>query len=102
MTIRFATATTGYSSVIARTVCAPAPISAVNDNGAAPCDERVLWEALRHFSQHGLHAALQAADMAEAALESGDSEGFEWWLSICSTLDRKLGARLAGRAAALA
>ena len=102
MTIRFATATKGYSSVIARTVCASVPICPVNDNGDAgdPGDERMLWEALRHFAEHGLQAAKQAAESAEAARESGDTEGFKWWLSICRKLDRPMGESLARQDAA--
>lgn len=99
MTIRFAKATPGYSAVIARRVCLLAPISPANDNGVAG-DERMMWEALRHFADHGLHAALEAAETAEAALESGDQDGFEWWLSICRMLDRPMGDRLARQAAA--
>lgn len=104
MTIRFATATTGHSSVIARTLQMSVPACPVNDNGDAAGgsagDERMLWEALRHFARHGLHAALEAAESAEAALEAGDTEGFEWWLSICRKLDRKMGESLARQAAA--
>jgi len=100
MTIRFATATNGYSSVIARRVCAPVIINPANDNPRTPADERLLWEALRHFAKHGMHAALHAAESAEAALEAGDQEAFEWWLSICRTLDRRLGDALARQEAA--
>lgn len=100
MTIRFAAAAArDYSSVIARSVCAPVPNSPANDNGHAPGDERLLWEALRHFGRHGLDAARRAVDAAETALDAGDREGFEWWLSICCMLDRQMGETLARQAA---
>lgn len=98
MTIRLATASTGTNSVIARALCSPVAFCPANDNGGG--DDHMLWEALRHFAEHGLHAALQAADAAQAALVAGDQEGFEWWLSICRKLDRKMGERLASLAAA--
>ncbi len=99
MTIRLATATSGNTSVIARTLCIPLFRRGANDNGASEDDDRMLWEALRHFAGHGLHAAKEAAAHAEAALEAGDAKEFEWWQSICVKLDRGLGARLAQLAA---
>jgi len=99
MTIRLATATTGTTSAIARALCTPLFSRAANDNGAGEGDDRMLWEALRHFADHGLHAAKEAAAHAEAALKAGDAEEFEWGQSICGKLDRRLGARLARLAA---
>lgn len=100
MTIRLATATTGSGSVIARRLSSAVLQFPANDNAEGAGDDRMLWAALRHFAAHGLHAAMQAADSAEAALEAGDDEGFAWWLSICRMLDRPLGERLARQVAA--
>lgn len=99
MTIRLAPATQGSHAAVSRWVHALLPARPANDNGCAQGDERMLWEALRHFADHGLHAALEAAESAQAALDAGDEEGFEWWLSICRMLDRPLGDRLARVAA---
>jgi hypothetical protein len=70
-----------------------------NDNGgcanANPLGDRVLRAALRHFAEHGLGAARIARAQAEAALGAGDSEGFDWWLGITRTLDRRLARSLA-------
>jgi len=98
MTIRFATASSGYSSVIARAVCAPVMYRPANDNLRSQSDDSALWEALRHFARHGLHAAARAAEAAEAALEAGDRESFEWWLEVCRKIDRPLSETLARKA----
>jgi hypothetical protein len=94
-----ATAATGTSSVIARVLCAPVLRFPANDNADSAGDDRMLWEALRHFAEHGLHAAQEAAEAARVALEAGDEDGFEWWLSVCRMLDRPLSERLARQAA---
>lgn len=101
MTIRFASTTRDYSTVIARSILAPAPLDAANDNAHSAAndrfsagDDRMLWEALRHFADHGLHAAQEAAQSARTAFDADDIESFEWWLSICRMLDRRLGDSL--------
>lgn len=99
MTIRLATAATGSSSVIARVICTPALQFPANDDEGEPGDDRILWEALRHFGDHGLRAAQEAATSAKVALEAGDHDGFEWWLSVCRMLDRKLGESLSRQGA---
>jgi hypothetical protein len=98
MTIRFATASCGYSSVIARAVSAPMMYRPANDNLLSENDDSALWEALRHFARHGLRAAARAAEAAETALEAGDRESFEWWLEVCGKIDPSLSEALARKA----
>ncbi|MEE4288935.1 MAG: hypothetical protein V2J14_06165 [Erythrobacter sp.] len=107
MTIRFAPAASASHSIgrapvcrpIARALAARAMERVGNDNGgcanANPLGDRVLRAALRHFAEHGLGAARIARAQAEAALGAGDSEGFDWWLGITRTLDRRLARSLA-------
>lgn len=119
MTIRFAAAWGGSTPVIVRALCPSAPLSAVNDNPAphgprlraarhdfasrspqhrplsktlpkACNDERMLFEALRHFAKHGLSAAAHACGRAEAADADGDGSACERWLAICHQLDRRM------------
>ncbi|MEE4155425.1 MAG: hypothetical protein V2I27_14805 [Erythrobacter sp.] len=57
-----------------------------------PADELLLRAALRHFAEHGLGAARAARAQAEAAFFAGDRQGYDWWLGITRTLDRRLAA----------
>ncbi len=59
--------------------------------------DELVKAALRHFGEYGFDAAKAAQHHAEAALAAGDEQGFDWWLGICGTLDRKLAAQLANR-----
>ena len=93
MTIRFAAARNrsklGQVISLSRSG-APAPLAA-NDNGfEAANDDTVVTEALRHFAEHGVSAARRASDKAMSAHASGDSESFDWWLSVCRVLDRRM------------
>ncbi|MEO1488215.1 MAG: hypothetical protein AAFR88_02100 [Pseudomonadota bacterium] len=56
-------------------------------------DDRLLQAALRHFAEHGLGAARAARAQADAAFLVGDQQGYDWWLSITRTLDRRLAAQ---------
>jgi len=76
----------------------PVPLSA-NDNGyEAANDDAALTEALKHFATHGVSAARRASDKAMTAHKSGDSEEFDWWLSVCRVLDRRLADTVAVKA----
>ncbi|MCX7863701.1 MAG: hypothetical protein N2423_01475 [Novosphingobium sp.] len=96
---RLACAIFGTSLIIVRSPGAALLMSACNDNERNVSDDRMLWEALRHFARHGLHAAAQAADSAQAALAAGDQQGFAWWLAICRKLDRRMSETLARHSA---
>ena len=74
-------------------VC-PGPRSPANDNGDLPDSDLLLHAALRHFAEHGISAARAARAQAEAAFFTGDRAGYDWWLAICRTLDRRLAAQL--------
>lgn len=72
----------------------PEPGAAANDNGGLPESDLLLHAALRHFAVHGISAARAARAQAEAAFFAGDRAGYDWWLAICRTLDRRLAARI--------
>lgn len=55
----------------------------------------MLHAALRHFAEHGLGAAREARRQAETAFFAGDRASYDWWLSICRTLDRRMAEELA-------
>lgn len=99
MTIRFAAARPGPSAVLSRNACAAVPLFPANDNGPAVVSDPVVIEALRHFARHGLCAAQRARDNAVAAHRSGDLAGYDWWLCVCRTLDRRMADALVNRTA---
>jgi hypothetical protein len=70
-----------------------------NDNHADSLTEAVLRASLKHFARYGLGAAENARNQAEKAFFAGDREGYDWWLGICRTLDRRLASRSADLAA---
>jgi len=95
---------------VARAVARRAQRRSVNDNegaiealtGGQPRRERlgkgapgdlVLRAALRHFAEYGLGAAQAAHAQAQAAFLADDQEGYNWWLGITRTLDRRLAAQ---------
>lgn len=91
------------SLALSRTVCtSPLPRfvvsreagSPANDNGDLPDSDLLLHAALRHFAAHGISAARAARAQAEAAFFTGDRAGYDWWLAICRTLDRRLAAQI--------
>lgn len=79
---------------IARAMVARAMERVANDNGdgsaSHAANDQILRAALRHFAQHGLGAARAARAKAEEAFFSGDRQGYQWWLGITRTLDRRL------------
>ncbi|MEM6907080.1 MAG: hypothetical protein AAF494_00240 [Pseudomonadota bacterium] len=52
----------------------------------------VLKAALRHFAKHGMNAARHARNHAETAFFAGDRPGYDWWIAVTRTLDRRLAA----------
>ena len=72
---------------------------AANDNGDGARHELVLRNALKHFAAHGLRAAEDAGERAEAAWRAGDSAGLRHWLEVCRALDPRRAARLNARLA---
>lgn len=100
MPIHFAAARSAARSPVARALAKRAVRRAANDNpgGAGEhLDDPILHAALRHFGEHGLNAATEAAAMAEAAWRAGEREACDWWTGICSKLDRQLARELAMR-----
>lgn len=75
---------------------APRVLRAANDNPRR-ADDATLGNALRHFAQHGLRAAIVARANAEAAHGEGDRAGYEHWLNVCAALDRRMAMGLAAR-----
>ena len=91
MTIRFAAATTAASThPVVRRVCAVRLSRPANDNPSADRNDKLVYEALRHFAQHGIAAARHAKGRAEEAFFAGDREAYDWWLGICRQLDRRM------------
>lgn len=74
---------------------------AANDNGDATQHQQTLRFALKHFAEHGLRAAEDAAERAEAAHRSGDRAGLIHWLEVCRTLDPRRASRVNARLARL-
>ena len=93
MTIRFAAARSTVHSPIARALARRAHGRATNDNGDdVIANEAVFHAALRHFAAHGMGAARIALGEADKAHANGDSQGRDWWMEICRTLDRRIAA----------
>ena len=101
MPIHFAAARSASRSPVARALAKRATRRAANDNpgGASEsgAEARVLGAALRHFAEHGLRAAEEAAAMAEQAWRAGERESCAWWTEVCHKLDRKLALELKRR-----
>ena len=101
MPIHFAAARSAAHSPVARALAKRAVRRAANDNpgGAGECntETRVLNAALRHFADHGLHAAEEAARQAETAWRAGERDACAWWTEVCYKLDRKLAIDLKAR-----
>jgi hypothetical protein len=89
MTIRFAAAHSGESTVIIRALTVTLR-SAANDNALEFPRDIVLRAALKHFAQYGLGAAQQAYRNAEAAFFAGKRDEYRHWLGICRALDRRM------------
>ncbi|MGB7374805.1 hypothetical protein [Pontixanthobacter sp.] len=107
MTIHFAAArgSNGNSSngdralsPVARALSRRPILRVANDNGQLSnglgCNNPLMQAALRHFAQHGLSAASEAAKCAEDAFTAGDREAYDWWIGVCRTLDKRMAAEI--------
>ena len=77
-----------------RLACANDNTLATAETSANSVEGNVLHAALRHFARHGLSAAQNAANEANAARSRGDEAEYLWWHDICHTLDRGLARKL--------
>jgi hypothetical protein len=104
MPIRFAAARAAQHLTLARHLCVRLARSAANDNASdrAGAHDPLLRDALKHFARHGLGAAETARRAAERAFFAGDRRGYDYWLGICRTLDRRMAGALAARVDRLA
>lgn len=101
MSLRFAPSRQGNDALLAR-MLTPAQLKRpANDNGRAIgdllADPDTMRATLLHFARHGLAAAEVARSEAEAALASGDEDGWRHWLAVVRQLDRRLARRLEGK-----
>jgi hypothetical protein len=94
MTIHFAAARPGVSTILGRLPYTVPMGRALNDNARDLTDDIVLRAALRHFAQYGLSAAEHAGAKAECAFIAGDRDNYLWWLEICRTLDPRIAMSL--------
>lgn len=97
MTVYFAAARTAVHSPVARILSRRTPGRAANDNGdlaGIQANDQLIHAALRHFANHGMGAARAARKQAEAAFFAGDRQGYDWWLGICRTLDKRIAGQL--------
>ena len=84
-------------SPIARALARRSVERVANDNGEIAGHDEKLRAALRLFAEHGLGAARVARAEAERAFFDGDSQGYDWWLGVTRTLDRRLADEAANR-----
>jgi hypothetical protein len=89
MTIRFAAARTPWGAHAGMRCPPPA-----NDNRAPRSADDLPREALLHFAEHGLGAAIEARRKAEEAFFAGDRARYHHWLGICRVFDKRLARAL--------
>lgn len=100
MPIHFAAARSASHSPVARALARRAVRRAANDNGCGLADvtttgeRHLLHAALRHFAEHGLRAAEEAAAQARTAWRDGEVEACRWWTGVCYKLNRPLAREL--------
>lgn len=103
MPIRFAAARPALRHSLAPRARARLIGRAANDNHVAVHGhDPLLRDALKHFARHGLGGAETARRAAERAFFAGDRPGYDYWLGICRTLDRRMAGALAARVDRLA
>ncbi|MGH6785724.1 MAG: hypothetical protein ACREBO_02750 [Novosphingobium sp.] len=95
MPLRFAAAHPLAHRFLARCVPTGTIAPAANDNSGETLSDTLLRAALKHFGRYGLGAAENAKAQAERAFFMGDRESYDWWLSVCRALDRRMAAKLA-------
>ncbi len=101
MPIHFAAAENRSQPRLSRAQAKAAIMSPANDNASTAelqHNQKVLKAALRHFAANGMGAAQDAQARAERAFFKGDREGYQWWLAVCRTLDRRLAEALSSKA----
>lgn len=96
MPLHFAAARPLAQQFLARCVASGTIAPAANDNSGETLSDTLLRAALKHFGRYGLGAAENARTQAERAFFMGDRESYDWWLSVCRALDRRMADRLAG------
>jgi hypothetical protein len=98
MTIRYSAARPVHAPVtVSRAGLVRISRAPANDNGDVPQRDLVLRNALLHFAEHGLRAAEDAAERAQAAARLGDLTGRNHWLDICQALDARRARGLSKR-----
>ena len=90
MTIRFTAAAGRAWGARSGMRCSPP----ANDNASPFAGADLPREALLHFAEHGLGAAVEARRLAEEAFFAGDRPAYHHWLGICRTFDRRLAASI--------
>lgn len=96
MSIRFAAAHRADRAAAGR-LRALGSLRAANDNAAGFSGDKLLRASLQHFARYGLCAAERARENAERAFFAGDRDDYQWWLSICRVLDRRMAEAFAAR-----
>lgn len=94
MPLRFAAARPLAQQYLDRCVVSGKISEPANDNSGETLSDTLLRAALKHFGRYGLGAAENARTQAERAFFMGDRESYDWWLSVCRTLDQRMAARL--------
>ena len=97
MTVHFAPSRAARFDWVRRRNRAVPLALAANDNAEPAPRADQLDSALRYFAAHGLGAAGEAANAAEAAWTAGDRAGWEHWLAICRTLEPRVARALVKR-----
>jgi len=97
MSIRFAAPPQAMNVRLRGAKARAALMKPANDTGHDGSSQAMLRASLRHFAEHGLAAAAHARAKAEEAWFGDDREGYEWWLGICRTLDRRMARELASQ-----
>jgi len=94
MPLNLATARSSSCSPLGRALNYQGYNAAANDNAGIAVSDQVMRAALRHFAQYGLGAARIARSKAEDAFFAGDRAQYDWWLSICRALDRRMAGQM--------
>ncbi len=94
MSLHLVTARTAKRSPVAQYLYKSDIAPFANDNGELGDNDLFVEAALRHFATHGMGAARDAREQAEIAFFEGDRLTYDWWLSVCRILDRRIAREL--------